>query len=275
MYTANDLIKIALAEVGYLEKKTTANLDDKTTNAGYNNYTKYSRDLAKAGYYQGSKQGFHWCDVFVDWCHYIAAGKDAAVAQDVICQTGPYGAGCLYSMNYYKTAGRFHSSNPQPGDQIFFGAKTDPSHTGIVVEVKDGKVYTVEGNTSSASGVVANGGGVFKKSYSINSSRIAGYGRPKYSVEAATSSKYAVETITTTGVCTVELNVLRKGSNGNQVKALQQLLIGNGFLCGFTGADGDFGSNTDSALRKYQKKNGLVSDGIAGQKTWGKLLGTK
>ena len=79
----------------------------------------------------------------------------------------------------------------------------------------------------------------------------------------------------TTEVCNVELNVLRKGNKGDQVKALQMLLIGNGFSCGSTGADGDFGSNTDTALRNYQKKNGLVVDGIAGQKTWGKLLGTK
>ena len=55
-------------------------------------------------------------------------------------------------------------------------------HTGIVVAVGGGKVTTVEGNTSSAAGVVANGGAVREKSYSINYNQIGGYGRPDYSL---------------------------------------------------------------------------------------------
>lgn len=181
MYTASDLIDIASAEVGYLEKKTNSNLDSKTTNAGTKNYTKYARDLAKAGYYQSSKQGYAWCDVFVDWCHYIASSKDPDKAQDVIYQTGPYGAGCTFSLRYYKAAGRFFTKNPQVGDQIFFGtSQENVTHTGIVYKVDSTKVYTIEGNTSSAAGVVANGGGVFKKSYSLNYAKIVGYGRPNY-----------------------------------------------------------------------------------------------
>ena len=38
-YTASKLVAIARAEIGYLEKKTNANLDSKTDNSGYNNYT--------------------------------------------------------------------------------------------------------------------------------------------------------------------------------------------------------------------------------------------
>lgn len=272
MYTASELSKIALAEVGYLEKKSNANLDDKTANAGYNNRTKYARDLANAGYYQASKQGTAWCDLFVDWCHYIASGKDAKKAQEVICQTGPYGAGCGFSMQYYKNAGRFYKSNPQIGDQIFFGNSSEVTHTGIVYKVADGKVYTVEGNTSSEAGVVANGGGVFKKYYALNYKKIVGYGRPKYAAE-----KTVTETVktTTTGVCNVELNILKNGSKGNQVKALQTLLIGYGYKCGIWGADGNFGDSTEAAVRKYQKAKGLEVDGKVGPATWGKLLGTK
>ena len=63
------LLATAIAEVGYLEKKTNKNLDSKTANAGYNNYTKYARDLdAISGFYNGKKQGYAWCDMFVDWC---------------------------------------------------------------------------------------------------------------------------------------------------------------------------------------------------------------
>ena len=69
------------------------------------------------------------------------------------------------------------------------------------------------------------------------------------------------------------LPVLKKGSKGASVKALQILLIGNGISCGSYGADGDFGSATDEAVRAYQKANGLAVDGIVGVNTWSKLLG--
>lgn len=75
------------------------------------------------------------------------------------------------------------------------------------------------------------------------------------------------------GMVEVKVSVLKKGAKGNQVKALQTLLIGYGFSCGGSGADGSFGSATDKAVRAYQKKNGLAVDGSVGQKTWNKLLG--
>lgn len=195
-YTASKVIEIATAEVGYLEKKSNSQLDNKTANAGNKNYTKYSRDLANAGYYNGNKQGFAWCDVFVDWCHWIASGKDDETAQNVIYQSGPYGAGCLYSLRYYRAADRFVTKNPLPGDQIFFGTSlSNVTHTGIVYKVDSTKVYTIEGNTSSAAGVVANGGGVFKKSYALNYSKILGYGRPRYDTEETKQTEVKKATV--------------------------------------------------------------------------------
>ena len=185
--SAQTVINIALAEVGYLEKATNANLDIKTGNAGYNNYTKYARDLANAGYYNGNKNGYAWCDVFVDWCFYRAYGKAAGQAAE--CQTGNLGAGCSYSAQYYKGQGRYDKT-PQVGDQIFFlDSAGDINHTGLVYAVDGSTVYTVEGNTSGASGVVANGGGVCKKSYSRGYSRIAGYGHPKYPADTQAEAK--------------------------------------------------------------------------------------
>lgn len=182
--SAQKVIKIALAEVGYLEKASNSNLDSPTGNAGYNNYTKYARDLANAGYYNGNKNGYAWCDVFVDWCFFMAYGKDAGQAAE--CQDGPYGAGCTMSAQYYKTHGRFDKS-PQIGDQIFFYDSSGAiGHTGLVYALNNSTVYTVEGNTSGASGVVANGGGVCKKNYSRSYSRIAGYGHPIYPVDTPT-----------------------------------------------------------------------------------------
>ena len=69
------------------------------------------------------------------------------------------------------------------------------------------------------------------------------------------------------------LPVLKKGSKGASVKALQILLIGNNCSCGKYGADGDFGSSTDSAVKKYQAENGLEADGSVGPLTWAKILG--
>ena len=171
-YTVEKLLEIARNEIGYIEKETNSQLDSKTANAGDNNYTKYARDLAAAGYYQASKQGFAWCDMFHDWIHYIAAGKNADEAQRVICQSGPYGAGCEWSAKYYKDAGRYYTSNPQPGDQIFFG---NFAHTGVVEKVEGGIVTTIEGNTTNQ---------VARRTYSISDSYIDGYGRPRYDASA-------------------------------------------------------------------------------------------
>lgn len=71
----------------------------------------------------------------------------------------------------------------------------------------------------------------------------------------------------------VDLPVLKKGANGDTVKAMQILLIGYGFSCGSSGADGSFGANTDKGLRVFQAANGLTVDGSCGPKTWTKLLG--
>lgn len=73
-------------------------------------------------------------------------------------------------------------------------------------------------------------------------------------------------------VCNVELPVLKKGSEGDSVKALQILLIGYGYSCGSYGSDGDFGSGTNDAVLKFQKAKGLTKDGIVGANTWNALL---
>lgn len=71
----------------------------------------------------------------------------------------------------------------------------------------------------------------------------------------------------------VTLRVLKKGCTGEDVKALQILLIGNGYSCGNSGVDGSFGPATDTALRNYQEDHGLAVDGSAGPATFNKLLG--
>ena len=67
--------------------------------------------------------------------------------------------------------------------------------------------------------------------------------------------------------------LLRSGSTGEDVKKLQNALIGAGYDVGKSGSDGIYGANTESAVRKYQQDNGLSVDGIAGEQTMGKLFG--
>lgn len=71
---------------------------------------------------------------------------------------------------------------PKTGDQVFFKNSIRIYHTGIVEKVDSEKIYTIEGNTSGAKGVVANGGGVWEKSYYLSHGAIAGYGRPDWAL---------------------------------------------------------------------------------------------
>lgn len=206
---ASKVIEIAAAEVGYLEKKTNSQLDNKIANAGTNNYTKYARDLDNiSGFYNGKKNGYAWCDVFVDWCFVQAYGVTEAKR---LLNHGTAGAGCIYSANYFRNANRFYTS-PKVGDQIFFGAKGNETHTGLVYAVDNSKVYTIEGNTSGASGVVANGGGVCKKSYSLTYSKIVGYGRPDYDAE---DTKTLTDASTKTSTTKEEFEVAKTWKNGS------------------------------------------------------------
>lgn len=171
-YTVSKLLEIARAELGYKEKETNSKLDDKTANAGDGNWTKYARDLHSAGYYQAAKNGYAWCDMFVDWCFWKLGGSKEK-GEWLECQTGLYGAGCEWSSDCYRRAGRF-DKNPQPGDQIFFGKTDAEEHTGIVEKIEDGKVHTIEGNASNM---------CKRCTYSLASSRIVGYGHPRFDTE--------------------------------------------------------------------------------------------
>lgn len=64
--------------------------------------------------------------------------------------------------------------------------------------------------------------------------------------------------------------VLRKGTQGNITKLLQEKLVKLG--CNTNGVDGIFGNGTYSAVREFQKTRGLSIDGVVGQNTWRKLL---
>ena len=66
------------------------------------------------------------------------------------------------------------------------------------------------------------------------------------------------------------VTTLRKGSSGDDVKNLQELLNRNGYNLD---VDGVFGSKTQAAVRDYQAKTGISVDGIAGEQTYSALMG--
>lgn len=173
MSNAAKVIAVAQAELGYLEKASDSQLDSKTANAGYANFTKYARDIdAIPHFFNGPKQGYAWCTTFVCWCFVQAFGVDEA-KRLLNLPKDSLGAGCTYAIEYYRGAGQLYSK-PQVGDQVFFGKQ----HTGIVIEVNGNKFKTIEGNTSPSTGVVPNGGGVYQKEYTVKSSYT--FGRPTY-----------------------------------------------------------------------------------------------
>lgn len=179
---ASKVIDIAEAEVGYVEKANGNNLYDKTANAGDANYTKYGFEMHQI-YPSVMDYPAAWCDAFVDWCFYKAFG----VANAKALLGGNFDDYTPNSAQLYKNKGAYYKSNPKVGDQIFFNNGTRICHTGLVYKVDVSYVYTIEGNTSNASGVVANGGGVAKKKYTLNYAKIDGYGRPNYDSTANTS----------------------------------------------------------------------------------------
>jgi hypothetical protein len=68
--------------------------------------------------------------------------------------------------------------------------------------------------------------------------------------------------------------ILRKGDKGEYVTLAQTELLQKGYNLGKWGVDGSYGAATEAAVKSFQRDNGLVPDGIIGQKTWNALQGS-
>lgn len=279
------VLDLARAEVGYHEKASNSQLNDKTANSGGANYTKYAEFLdSYAGFYNGPKQSFPWCDLFYDFLFVKTFGLD--LGRQMLCQPlNSAGAGCLYSAQYYKEAGRFHRNSPAEADQIFFSySPGEYSHTGIVESVNGNTITTIEGNSSDS---------VARRSYKIGDPSIVGYGTPKWDLAVNDWEKPWAVVVNGQIVNSSEWNqeeqedqeaapnkpkqlqpmqpaMIRNGSIGNTVILLQSALTERCYECGKI--DGEFGSITEGALIEFQYDFGLEVDGIAGPETWPVLL---
>ena len=171
-----DLLAVAMSQIGYLEGTSTAGFSG--TQGGGGNYTEYNYNMGKVGGW-----AYAWCASFVSWSLLQARCTDQNT-QGAWCRNheGDINyiwreVGCYRWYNQLKRFGYGHADDgnyiPKSGDLIFFESS---EHIGIVRYSKNGKVYTIEGNTTGGEGVESDGGGVHCKNYSIGSSAIRGYG---------------------------------------------------------------------------------------------------
>ena len=119
----------------------------------------------------GFTERVEWCACFVSWC----ANKCGYIRSDII----PKFSGCINGVEWFKDRGQWigNSFEPSPGMIIFFdwddedGQDGNADHVGIVEKVENGRVYTIEGNTSDS---------CRQRSYPVGYYQILGYGIPEY-----------------------------------------------------------------------------------------------
>ena len=119
----------------------------------------------------GFTERVEWCACFVSWC----ANKCRYIDAGII----PKFSGCINGVEWFKDWDQWigNSFEPSPGMIIFFdwddedGQDGNADHVGIVEKVENGRVYTIEGNTSDS---------CRQRSYPVGYYQILGYGIPDY-----------------------------------------------------------------------------------------------
>ena len=166
-----DVITVALSQVGYHEGDSDADMDGWNL-GGSENYVEYNRLFCKL---EGN-WGYAWCAAFVSWCQFQAGIPAEIDCSEISCPRMINEI--LKPQGLYKT--RESGYTPIIGDLIYFKNATSnavSTHVGLVIGVRDGYVYTVEGN---------GGERVARHKYSINDSYIVGYGALKYETKEGT-----------------------------------------------------------------------------------------
>lgn len=178
-------VEYAKKWIGYKEKNSPYNLESlNAANDGNGNFTifgKYFNDLRNSGKidFYGGNAYTEWCVIFVHWAQCQAWGPKLALQVLRTPSGSPQSRGVRYAAQYYMNVGQFIYGNesngvPKVGDQIFFGNGPNSwKHTGIVAEVTNEQVKTIEGNANNK---------VELRIYDRKYLYIRGYGRPNYSL---------------------------------------------------------------------------------------------
>ncbi len=202
-----------------------------------NNYTTYCKDM-------GYSYRIEWCACFISWL-----AKKLKIT-DII----PVDMSCNSQIKKFKALGVWHTdSNIQSGDILYYDwdKSGDADHVGIVIKNTNGILTVIEGNKGNEPYDC-----VGKREIGCNSSLIFGYARPDYP---------RLEN-------NISFPLLRKGDVGTYVKILQAFLTAYKYNIGNSGIDGEFGSDTENAVKRFQKNSGIEVDGVVGENTWGKLM---
>jgi len=158
-----EVIGVAEAELGYLEKSTsywkalgTKCLFEKTKYAGDGNVQKYAWETGHYKTYGWAP----WCMSFIVWILMAVLGKDKA--DKLLC--GMYNsASTIETKNAMVKAGRQVALNKAEAGDIVFRSRNGGGHVGLVTgRSADGKIITIEGNSSSSDITSWNGGAVVK-----------------------------------------------------------------------------------------------------------------
>lgn len=160
---AFDTVAVALSQLDYREGNSQSAFGGKS--AGSGNFTEYNYAFGKIG----GTYGYAWCAAFVSWCLEQADAANSA---------GGLFASCTLWVERLTELGQYSPRqggySPKSGDLIFFksaGVARASDHVGLVRYVKNGRVYTVEGNASNR---------VSLRDYKLTDAYIVGYGRPRY-----------------------------------------------------------------------------------------------
>ena len=163
-----DVVSIAYTQLGYHEGNNTAELDGMNI-YGARNYTEYNRiwGALDNGEGNGTSVGYAWCAAFITWCLRQGQVPEEVAVSEISCQR---------MTDWYRRSSEYRSRAggyvPIPGDIVMFRyGGGGANHVGLVVGVENGRLYTIEGNTSGMVGL---------RSYRLNNSAILGYCVPDY-----------------------------------------------------------------------------------------------
>ena len=274
MATANDVLKVAISQIGICEKPKNSN------NVKYNTWF-YGHPVSGSAY--------AWCATLVDWCFEQAKSgnlfphnANAAYAQDEV--VSKCGGTWVMKKNTSKATRKAYLAKARPGDIVDFDfGEMDAyrRHIGIVEKVSGSNIICIEGNTTpdGKSGSQANGGMVCRKTRSYLS--VCSAVRPAYSdavpvpvpkpdpttkpldVDGIMGYQTKCRLQTWLNDSGAEPKPVVDGEVGkNTVKALQKKI-------GAKPIDGKWGKHTSEVFQRYLNANGakLADDGVFGEKS--------
>ncbi|MBQ9151549.1 MAG: CHAP domain-containing protein [Clostridia bacterium] len=161
----NNVLRIAVSQLGYHEGDSAADFDGMNFN-GSSNYIEYARLLVP----NYNDNHYEWCACFVNWC--LNQAHIDYASSEIGCWKW---VGELKSMKMWQDSAAYKGTYiPKPADFIFFnwdGKNTGSGHIGYVLYTTDTHVITIEGNADN---------NVTVRSYALNDPCVIGYGTPPY-----------------------------------------------------------------------------------------------